>query len=179
MPSWASAFSIAKATRRCCSRRTKPTPSASSACRIARHYVKDGINKTSSRAEEAVNPEKRGTKAAAHYHLEMQPGQCTGGASPAERRGTGRAWTGPTAGSRLLWATHFDEVFCKRAATRRMSSMRTVIPRLARCRCGQCDASGAGRHAVEQAVLLLRRGPLAGGARQRPLQGNRKAGSAQ
>ena len=40
----ASATSTARATPRCCSRRTRRTRSASSACPTARPYVKDGIN---------------------------------------------------------------------------------------------------------------------------------------
>jgi hypothetical protein len=40
-------------------------------------YVKDGINNyVVHRQHDAVNPEQNGTKAAVHYHLTIQPGQC-------------------------------------------------------------------------------------------------------
>ncbi len=40
-------------------------------------YVKDGINNYIVLGQEdAINPEKKGTKAAAHYHLTVGPGQC-------------------------------------------------------------------------------------------------------
>jgi mannosylglycerate hydrolase MGH1-like protein len=40
-------------------------------------YVKDGINNYIVHGQEgAVNPEKNGTKAAAHYHLTVNPGAC-------------------------------------------------------------------------------------------------------
>jgi hypothetical protein len=40
-------------------------------------YVKDGINNYVVHGEEtAVNPEKKGTKVAAHYRLTVKPGQC-------------------------------------------------------------------------------------------------------
>ena len=45
-----------------------------------------------------------------------------------------------------------------------------VIPPSLERRRGQRHAAGAGRHALVQAVLLLRRRPLARGARRRPVQ---------
>jgi hypothetical protein len=40
-------------------------------------YVKDGINDyVVGGQRDAVNPERRGTKAAAHYHLSVGPGEC-------------------------------------------------------------------------------------------------------
>jgi hypothetical protein len=72
-------------------------------------YVKDGINDhVVSGREDAVNPNQTGTKAAAHYQLNVGAGQ-------------------------------------------------TAII------CRQCDAAGASRDAVEQAVLLLRHRPMARG----------------
>ena len=62
--------------RRCCSPKTKPTRSGSSAGRIARPYVKDGINDYVVHGhKDAVNPQQTGTKAAAHYHLTVGRGE--------------------------------------------------------------------------------------------------------
>jgi hypothetical protein len=41
------------------------------------HYVKDSFHLYFVHGvDEAINPEKKGTKAAAHYHLTLQPGEC-------------------------------------------------------------------------------------------------------
>ena len=52
-----------------------------------------------------------------------------------------------------------------------------VIPPFAQRRPGQRHAAGAGRHAVEQAVLPLRRGQVARRARLRSVQGDAQAGA--
>ena len=62
-------------------------------------YVKDGINNYIVNAEqEAVNPEKKGTKVAAHYWLTVNPGECqvvrlrlSDGTPAASARGKSRA----------------------------------------------------------------------------------------
>ena len=50
IPSWENASSAAKGTCRCCSRRTKPTPSASSACPTAARTSRTASTTTSSTA---------------------------------------------------------------------------------------------------------------------------------
>ena len=52
-------------------------------------------------------------------------------------------------------------------------------PVVARRRCGQRDAAGAGRHALVEAVLQLRRRPLAVRARRRSVQARAARGAAQ
>ncbi len=71
-----SAISTVKAPPSCFSPRMIPTNSASSAHQIPVPYVKDGIhNAVIHRQSKAVNPEKTGTKLAAHYSLQIEPGQ--------------------------------------------------------------------------------------------------------
>ena len=70
-----SCSSTLKARRICCSPKTKRTTSASSTVRTGRPYVKDGINDFIVHGRrEAVNPNKTGTKAAAHYPLTVAAG---------------------------------------------------------------------------------------------------------
>ena len=69
-PTWASAISIAMARRRCCSRKTKPTAQRLFSGQNRTPFVKDGINNFIVHGQtDAVNPQKTGTKAAAHYRL--------------------------------------------------------------------------------------------------------------
>jgi hypothetical protein len=65
-------------------------------------YVKDGINNYVVGGQEtAVNPEKKGTKAAAHYRLTVNPGECQvirlrlTDAAPAESAKSGGNGSGP------------------------------------------------------------------------------------
>ena len=72
----ASAGCIAKALRSCCSPRTKPTRSGCSESTNRTPYVKDGINDYIVHGtSNAVNPERTGTKAAAHYKLTIGAGE--------------------------------------------------------------------------------------------------------
>ena len=88
MPIWASAICIARETSRCCSPRTRPTTSASSAPPNAGPYVKDGINNYVVHGNhDAVNPEKTGTKSAAHYQLKVGAGENSHCSSAAQRSG--------------------------------------------------------------------------------------------
>jgi hypothetical protein len=74
-------------------------------------YVKDSINDylLHGRAE-AINPEKKGTKVAAHYHLTVNPGESQvirlrlSDVAPADLARTNGAGGGP-------FGSHFDEVF--------------------------------------------------------------------
>ena len=109
IPSWASAISTAKATCRCCSRRTKPTPSGSSASPTAPPTSRTASTTTSSTAgQDAVNPEKKGTKAAAHYRLTVAPGECQMIRLRLSRRRAGRVAPGQRQ-TRHAVRQHFDE----------------------------------------------------------------------
>ena len=57
-----------------------------------------------------MNPEKTGTKVAAHYRLTVPPGEVPGGSAAADDRRAGRAWPGPTAKATAPFGKHFDEV---------------------------------------------------------------------
>ena len=71
MPSWVASCCIATEIRVCCSPKTTPTTSAFSARQTLSPYVKDGINNfVVAGRQEAVNPSRTGTKAAAHYQLD-------------------------------------------------------------------------------------------------------------
>ncbi len=91
-------------------------------------YVKDSINDYVVHGrQEAVNPEQKGTKAAAHYRLTVNPGECQvvrlrlSDAAPAEfARGNGHA-AGPFGG-------RFDEIVQARRAEAD-EFYATVIPR--------------------------------------------------
>ena len=66
---------IAKAMHACCSPRTRPTTSGSSAPPNPTPYVKDGINNyVVAGRQDAVNPNHTGTKAAAHYEMRVGAG---------------------------------------------------------------------------------------------------------
>ena len=141
-------------------------------------YVKDSINDYVVHGrQEAVNPEKKGTKAAAHYRLTVGPGECQvvrlrlSDVAPADcRQGNGKP-TGPSAAASTR---------CSRPAAQEADEFyAAVIPRVARRRRGQRHAPGPGGDALEQAVLPLRRGQVAGGARLRPVQGDAQGRAAQ
>ena len=157
MPSSAAISCIAKGIRACCSPKTRPTTSGSSARPTPTPYVKDGINDyVVAGRQEAVNPNQTGTKAAAHYQLDVGAGRDRVDPAAAERcrvrwrsvrqriRANHRA--APARGRRVLSGDHA----CRRQR-----------------RCGQCDAAGIGRDAVEQAVFLLRRRQMARGTWRR------------
>src|SRR5262249_42497537 len=77
-------------------------------------YLKDSINNYVVHAQEgAVNPDKKGTKAAAHYRLTVNPGECqivrlrlSDMAPAAFARSNGEAAS--------PFGSHFDEVFVAR-----------------------------------------------------------------
>ena len=132
-------------------------------------YVKDSINNYVVHGQkDAVNPEQKGTKASAQYRVTVQPGGSQvirlrlSDAAPEQewrlRRFRGRARHSPQGSRRVL--RHGHPAFTER-------------------RSGQRHAAGARGHAVEQAVLLLRRGQMARRARQRSVQGQSQAGAAQ
>ena len=76
MPSSGISCCIATEIHGCCSPKTTPTTSGSSARPIATPYVKDGINNfVVAGRQEAVNPNQTGTKAAAHYQLNVGAGE--------------------------------------------------------------------------------------------------------
>ena len=141
-------------------------------------YVKDSINDFVVHGHEAaVNPEKRGTKAAAYYRLAVDPGECSvvrlrlSDVAPD-------AWARTNGKSSGAFGGQFDDVFNvrRKEADEFYAEHHSCI---ARCRRGERHASGASRHAVEQAVLLLRRGQLAGRARLRSVQGDPQGRAAQ
>ena len=75
-PIWVSGICTAREMSRCCSRKTRPTTSGSSARPTPSPYVKDGINNYVVKGNHnAVNPEKTGTKSAAHYQLNVGAGK--------------------------------------------------------------------------------------------------------
>jgi hypothetical protein len=105
-------------------------------------YVKDSINDYIVHGrEEAVNPEKIGTKAAANYHLVVRPGECqvvrlrlSDVAPPAYASSNGS--------SASPFGSHFDEVF----QTRRLEAddfYAAVIPS-----CLDADAANVMRQAL-------------------------------
>ena len=77
-------------------------------------YVKDGINNCVILGQkDAVNPDRRGTKAAAHYQFTVSPGQ----SATVRVRLTGKAADGPGAnrtGSAVPFGPAFDELFAAR-----------------------------------------------------------------
>ena len=119
-------------------------------------YVKDGINNyVVAGREEAVNPNQTGTKAAAHYQLDVGAGET----AVIRLRLSNAASRDPFGGQ-------FDQIIeAAPARGRRVLSGDHACPH--RRRCGACDAAGAGRDAVEQAVLLLRYRQMARGAWRR------------
>ena len=137
-------------------------------------YVKDGINNYVVHGQDgAVNPEKKGTKAAAHYRLTVGPGECQVDPAAPQRRRAGRPRPRATASRGSPFGSHFDEVL-PGAARRRPTSSTPPSPRpRSDADAGQRHAPGPGGDAVEQAVLPLRRGQVARGARLRPVQGRR------
>ncbi len=120
-------------------------------------YVKDGINDhVVGGHADAVNPARTGTKAAVDHVLEVAPGasaRSACGSAPAPRR---RRWA---ARSTACWTPAAP----RPTRSTRRSSRRTWRP----TRAGH--APGAGRDAVDQAVLRLRRPPLAARSRRQPV----------
>ena len=116
-------------------------------------YVKDAFHRyVISGERDAVNPGKTGTKAAARYVLEVP----AGGSEVVQLR----LAAGPTAGSS---EPAFDEVFRQRLLRRRRV-LRADHAALAERGRAPCPPPGARGDALDEAVLLLRPGPVAEGA---------------
>ena len=97
IPSWASATSTARANAPLLFTENETNTQRIFGVPNRTPYVKDSINNYVVHGrQEAVNPEKKGTKAAAHYRLTVPPGE-PGGPAAAERRGAGRLRPGATA----------------------------------------------------------------------------------
>ena len=105
------------------------------------------------RNSSAINPQRRGTKTAAHYHLEVP----AGGRAVVRLRLSADTHVDPFAG--------FDSRD-RAAPSRSRRLLRPPADRPVR-RSAARPAAGAGRDDLEQAVLLLRRAPVAEG-RSRP-----------
>ena len=140
-----------------CSATTRRTPRASSAAPARRTTPRTASTTTSSRGAATVNPDRRGTKAAAWYRLRVEPretvevrlrlrppghGLARDAALGAPSRGRARA--AARGGGRVLRRAHAGGHACRR---------------------GRGHAPGLRRDALVQAVLPLRRRPL---ARRRP-----------
>ena len=119
-------------------------------------YVKDGINNCVVEGnQDAVNPEKQGTKVAAHYRLKVKPGD----SATLRLRLTSAAPAGEDRKTKAV-ASPFGPEFDKTLATRLQEAdefYRSVTPSIRLPGRGQRHAPGHRRHALEQAVLLLRR----------------------
>ena len=139
--------------RRCCSARTRPTSSRLYGAAPVTPYPKDGINDHVIHGAATVNPDGRGTKCAFWYQLEVPAGATAElrlRLRPAE--GNAEGGHGPRPAVR---AGH------RRPARRGRRVLRRADPEGGQRGRGAGHAAGLRRHAVEQAVLLLRRGPLA------------------
>ena len=111
-------------------------------------YVKDSINNYIVHGQtEAVNPEKKGTKAAAHYRLTVNPGDCQvvrlrlSDVAPAALAQTNGEAVSP-------FGSQFADVLqARRQGSRRV--LRCHHSGFAQRRRDQCHAPGVGGHAVE------------------------------
>ena len=111
-------------------------------------YVKDGINDcVVNGRHDLVNPDREGTKVAAHYQATIGAGQTTvirlrlsNGVPDHKGQPFGRS---------------FDDIFATRLREADEFYKSVTPPAVSRRR-GQRDASSPCRHALEQAVLLLR-----------------------
>ncbi len=101
---------------------------------------------------------KRGTKVAAHYQRGRSPPAARPPCASASRRHRSRR--------RPVRSGVREDV--RRAAGRGGRVLPRGDPALDLPRRGRGDAAGARRHALDQAVLLLRRGPVAEGAPREP-----------
>ncbi len=123
-------------------------------------HVKDGINDfVVNGRQDAVNPAKQGTKVAAHYQVNVGAGKTavirlrlSSSVREQKRQPFGKAFD-----------TLFDER--RREADEFYKAHHAALAERGR---GQRDAPGHRRHALEQAVLLLRRRQLARRAQLQP-----------
>src|SRR5215469_395122 len=115
-------------------------------------YIKDGINDyVAAGRHEAVNPNRTGTKAAAHYKINVGAGET----SQIRLRLCWTAVDDPFGGQ-------FDQII-EQASLRSRCILSGDRPFRRHRRCRQCNAAGAGGNAVEQAVLFSRCRQVAGG----------------
>ena len=111
-------------------------------------YVKDGINNYVVQGQQdAVNPEKTGTKAAPHYRLTVGPGERAGGSPAAHRRRAGRPRPSAYGDGRPVRQPFRRGLAVSRAGGRRV--LRGHHASRPRRRRGQCHAAGAGGNAVD------------------------------
>src|SRR5262249_49444379 len=121
-------------------------------------WVKDAIDRYVVQGKkDAVNPAQIGTKLAAHYQITVEAGT----------RAAIRLRRSRRLGSRAVRARFRRRGRAAAAGVRPV--LRLDHAALGRRRQGSGHASGAGGDAVEQAVLLLRRGRLAQGARNQSI----------
>ncbi len=120
-------------------------------------YVKDGINNAVVHGQlDAVNPAKTGTKVTARYTVAIPGGDHA--QIHLRLSDIGPALAGdPFDGVDALFTRRLDEADAFYAEPDPAGGKR---------RRGECDASGVVRHALDEAVLRLRPGHLAGGARR-------------
>ena len=129
-------------------------------------YVKDGINDCVVHGkQDAVNPAKQGTKVAAHYRDNDRSRRVGHGAAAAHGLGTAREGRDAQVRCEPLRGLRPDLRGAARGSGRLLPRR---DPALGLPGSGERDAPGAGRNALEQAVLLLRRGPVAEGAPRQP-----------
>ena len=139
--------------------------------RTARPYVKDGIN------DYVVHGQQRRREPGADGHegrgplprSPSPPGESQVDPAAAHRRRAGRTGRRPTAAADAV-RRRVRRRRCRRGAQEADEFYAAVIPASLDADAGERHAAGAGRHAVEQAVLPLRRRQVARGARLRPVQ---------
>ena len=137
----------------CCSPRTKPTPRACGACPIARRTSRTASTTPSSTARrDAVNPDARGTKAAAHYALHRRAGRDRDrAAAPLAADALKQPVRRRRQTSSRRASAEADAFYATGFGAERLSRRRAPRP-----------APGVRRAALEQAVLPLRRRAVAG-----------------
>ena len=151
----------ARATCRCCSPRTRPTTQRLFGAPNASPYVKDGINDFVVHGDAAaVNPAQHGHQGGAALSARRS--------APAQTQVVRLRLTRRGAAARGRPFADFDAVFAQRlAGGRRVLRSDHAAGGHGGRRPRQRHAPGAGRHAVDQAVLLLRPRHVARGARRR------------
>ena len=124
-------------------------------------YVKDGINDYVLQGNHgAVNPGKLGTKVAAHYRLMVGPRE----SAVVRLRLTNQTDAGKSGTSKTTassFGTEFDRILTARIQEAD-DFYRSVTPPSVSPDAAKVMRQAIGRHALEQAVLLLRRRQLAG-----------------
>ena len=133
-------------------------------------YVKDGVNEFIVHgAADAINPERTGTKVAAHHVLEVPAGASASirvRLTASDRSGANVPGKGKPLGA------DFDQLFKTRR--KEADELRDGDPADAAGRRGDGDAPGAGGVAVGQAVLRVQRASVAARAWRRPVGSERR-----